>query len=314
MKTKSILSLLVSKLEKNRNPILNAPDENARQEKFIDNCEEILQKCDIIVVNNVRRIIDYFLFKQKVQVNELIDFMLTSKMISDLFDSKTIESESRHNFDGQFGTQTSAILEQFETPEEVSISRFNNSARYHPTPINSIKLALESLKKYIESYESYIFIDVGSGMGRNLLIASEYPFKRIIGIEISCYLNNIAKSNVEIFKAKTGKCADFELHYLDALNFTFPEYNMVLYFWEPFKGEVADQFIKKLTVFLSGTSIEVYLIFLRDVFSSVENSPVFKKREHIKTSDVMSVSEQEFFHISIYSKSEKCPYKIALSK
>ncbi len=41
-----------------------------------------------------------------------------------------------------------------------------------------------------------VFVDFGSGMGRILLLAVQYPFRRVVGVELSEELNEIAKANV----------------------------------------------------------------------------------------------------------------------
>ena len=45
--------------------------------------------------------------------------------------------------------------------------------------------------------EDYIFIDVGAGKGRGLLVASEYSFRKVIGIELNAEMAAIARQNVE---------------------------------------------------------------------------------------------------------------------
>jgi predicted RNA methylase len=41
------------------------------------------------------------------------------------------------------------------------------------------------------------FVDIGSGKGRALIIAAEYAFKRIIGVEYSPSLATICRRNLE---------------------------------------------------------------------------------------------------------------------
>ena len=41
------------------------------------------------------------------------------------------------------------------------------------------------------------FIDLGSGKGRAVLLASLYPFRRLIGVEFSPELTEVARLNVQ---------------------------------------------------------------------------------------------------------------------
>ena len=62
-------------------------------------------------------------------------------------------------------------------------------------------IAIFSIKKILNNIEidkKDIFVDFGCGKGRVLLIASQYKFNKIIGIEFSPELVDIARSNVSI--------------------------------------------------------------------------------------------------------------------
>jgi len=67
------------------------------------------------------------------------------------------------------------------------------------------------------AYERFTFIDIGSGKGRALLMAAEYPFRRIVGVELLPELHAIARENI-------AKCADrrVELLCTDARDYEFP--------------------------------------------------------------------------------------------
>lgn len=42
-----------------------------------------------------------------------------------------------------------------------------------------------------------VFLDYGSGKGRALIMAAQYPFRRILGVEFSPQLSLIASQNIE---------------------------------------------------------------------------------------------------------------------
>ena len=67
--------------------------------------------------------------------------------------------------------------------------------------------------------EQLVFVDLGSGKGRTLLLASEYPFRRIVGVELSPKLHRIAKTNVEKFRSEEQRCRTFALHCMDAVRY-----------------------------------------------------------------------------------------------
>jgi hypothetical protein len=77
------------------------------------------------------------------------------------------------------------------------------------------------------------FIDIGSGKGRTLLMASDFPFRRILGVELLPGLHRIAKNNVLKYKSDSQKCRVIETVCEDATRFVFPTEAMVLYLFNP---------------------------------------------------------------------------------
>ena len=74
---------------------------------------------------------------------------------------------------------------------------------------------------------------MGSGKGRVLLLASEYPYKKIIGVEISNRLHHIAEKNFETWTNAQQKCRDLQSICSDAREYQFPKGPLVLFFLRP---------------------------------------------------------------------------------
>lgn len=79
----------------------------------------------------------------------------------------------------------------------------------------------------------FIFIDLGSGRGRTLLMAAEYPFKRIIGVELLPLLHAVAEENISKYKDKSSRCIEVASTCQDAREFVFPAEPIVLYLFNP---------------------------------------------------------------------------------
>ena len=45
-------------------------------------------------------------------------------------------------------------------------------------------------------FQEFTFIDIGSGKGRVLMMAADYPFRRILGIELLPDLHRAAQENL----------------------------------------------------------------------------------------------------------------------
>ncbi len=91
-----------------------------------------------------------------------------------------------------------------------------------------------------------VFIDYGSGMGRIVYeAAARYPFKRVIGLELSPELNEIAQANLDR-NAERLRCPSVELVTADVLDFEPPPDITVAFFYNPFKGKVFETAVERL--------------------------------------------------------------------
>lgn len=82
-------------------------------------------------------------------------------------------------------------------------------------------------------WADFTFIDLGSGKGRALLMASDYPFRRILGVELLPELHRIAQENLRKYSSPAQKCFALESLCADAREFDFPPEPMVLYLFNP---------------------------------------------------------------------------------
>ena len=83
------------------------------------------------------------------------------------------------------------------------------------------------------NFAEFTFIDLGSGKGRALLMASDYPFRRIVGVELLPALHETARTNVAQYKSDAQKCFQIETIRGDAIEFPFPEDPLLLYLFNP---------------------------------------------------------------------------------
>ena len=97
-----------------------------------------------------------------------------------------------------------------------------------------------------ETSSEDVFIDYGSGMGRIVYqAAARYPFKRVIGLELSQELNDIARANIER-NSQLLRCSNVELVTADVLEFEPPPDVTVAFFFHPFSGATLETAIHNL--------------------------------------------------------------------
>ena len=70
---------------------------------------------------------------------------------------------------------------------------------YQPTDAALFQEMMSSLPI---AFSEFTFVDLGSGKGRTLLMASEYPFRRIVGVEILPELHRAAEKILPTTRAR----------------------------------------------------------------------------------------------------------------
>jgi SAM-dependent methyltransferase len=106
---------------------------------------------------------------------------------------------------------------------------------YQPTEPGLFREMLEALCQHAElNLADFVFLDLGSGKGRTLLMASDYPFRRIVGVELLSSLHQICQENLQRYKSDSQKCFTVECFCADATNFPLPEDPLVVYLFNPF--------------------------------------------------------------------------------
>ena len=136
-------------------------------------------------------------------------------------------------------------------------------------------------------YSQYTFIDMGSGKGRVLFVAAEYPFRKVIGVEFSNALHDDAVANLKRYKYSGRRCADIEAVHADARDFEFPDGNLVIYLFNPFGPEVMERMLANLERSLEKHPRHVIIVMLwpdhSDVVERMAIMRVYRKtrRHHI---------------------------------
>lgn len=131
--------------------------------------------------------------------------------------------------DGKFGGWT------YLSDLDIASSNWIDGHDYLPIDPDRFKSVLDSIDT---GFEGFTFIDFGSGKGRALLMASEYPFQRIMGLEFSPELHRVAQQNIKRYSSPTQKCRNIESLNVDFANFTLPPEALVLFFFDPCRGRV----------------------------------------------------------------------------
>jgi SAM-dependent methyltransferase len=112
------------------------------------------------------------------------------------------------------------------------------------------------------AFEDYTFVDFGSGKGRALLLASEFPFKRILGLEFSPELHRTAEENIRRYNSATQKCRDIQSLNVDFADYALPPEASVLFFFHPCRIRVLSEVVAGIGLSLLSQPRPLYVAYV----------------------------------------------------
>ncbi len=159
-------------------------------------------------------------------------------------------------FDYIHGINTATGNEDYFSGTDKDSAKF--AVAYEPVHQHILQEMLHHLPADVSQFT---FIDLGSGKGRALFMASALKFRQIIGVEFSPELHQTAQQNLQSFLRKTGRQNIFKLLALDVTDFDLPKSDLVLFLYNPFFGDVMQNVVKKIELFISNEPYRVYILY-----------------------------------------------------
>ncbi|MBW5438022.1 class I SAM-dependent methyltransferase [Bradyrhizobium canariense] len=233
----------------------------------------------------------------KLRRDGLASFLKSgTERLRHLYASKQAPSD----FDRQYGTDTGGIVPLWKL--QIRSSHQRDGVRYQASDPDFVRRAIEALPIRPKDFQ---YVDVGSGKGLTLLVASEYPFRRILGIEFSAELHAIATENIR--KHPRPKCQDVSSVLADAANYDFSAENTILFLYNPFGKDVLQSMLEKLRASVVQDDREIYVVYSHSVFSQVFDESGFLERmqvpieaavyRHLPAHDILHDSPRPHIHV-----------------
>jgi hypothetical protein len=107
----------------------------------------------------------------------------------------------------------------------------------------------------------FTFVDLGSGKGRVLMMASDFPFNKIVGVEFMPDLHRATQKNIASYSSGRQQCRRIEAICMDARDFQFPSGPLVVYLFNPFSESTFAQVVEGLRRSIEQASRPVYVAY-----------------------------------------------------
>ncbi|MEL7213746.1 MAG: class I SAM-dependent methyltransferase [Pseudomonadota bacterium] len=159
-------------------------------------------------------------------------------------------------FDRRHGLDTIARLELDEL--DVEGATVAKGQMYQPTGV----LAFQHVMKRLDLPANPILIDFGSGKGRTLILAAmDGRFEKVIGVEFSQELVDIADRNVAVVESKGKLTCPIENICVDAMQYQYRDDETVFYFFYPFDAELMEVVVGQILASLKRKPREARLVY-----------------------------------------------------
>lgn len=169
------------------------------------------------------------------------------------------------DFDLRHGVTTSHVADLSEL--EVSGPSAPFGFRHEPSPPDRF---LEITGSLSIRFEDFTFVDLGSGQGRVLLLAGLFPFRRVVGVELSHELEQVAQANLRVVRGLPLRCHRLDSLLGDAADYRFPDGPLVIYLNNPFGEPILARVVRNIEDSLARSPRPLVIVYyhpkLRDVF------------------------------------------------
>jgi len=151
-----------------------------------------------------------------------------------------VDDQHIRMFDRWYGVRTSGHVELKDT--SFNPERLKDATSYGP--VNA--WGLRNLLKRLQLPTSLGFVDLGSGQGRACLIAAEYGFERVTGVELAAELCKVARENVAKFRLPLAGKPPIQILEADVLDYCDHSTDDVFFMYRAFSVEFLSTVLKKL--------------------------------------------------------------------
>ena len=167
--------------------------------------------------------------------------------------------------DRQYGLQTEGL----QLPPVASESLGEHLAEARPYSPIQIAVFRDMMSAAGVDPRQYLFVDLGSGKGRALILAAEYGFRRVLGVELVPGLCSTAARNLDTYRRARPGAPPIDIHCGDAATYPMPREDAVLFLYHPFGERVVRKVAANIDASLRAWPRKLVIAYRNPVHSEV---------------------------------------------
>jgi SAM-dependent methyltransferase len=189
-----------------------------------------------------------------------------------------------HPFDQIHGTDTSGLVPARDLvtghPHDEHVTAYYGVA---PSILRSL------IERWRETppphpLRSYTFLDLGCGKGRAILLASEFRFREVVGVELNPEMAAIADRNAQLWKRAHAsdptaeRISPLRVIEDDALNITLPSRPTLLFLFHPFEDPVLKPLLQRIETAFARRPGELDILYVNAEHGDLlDRHPAFRR-------------------------------------
>lgn len=179
-----------------------------------------------------------------------------------------------HPYDREHGLRTSRALPGYLIRPGEQFGR--SATSYIPAQPSIIRTSLAA----IPALENCHFVDIGCGKGRALIIATEFDFRAITGIEFSPTLARFAWRHAAACARRHPQRTAVNVVCGDALQWKLPDDSLVVFLYNPFGRPLIAQLLARIEASLRETQRDLYIIYYNPAWAEVFDGSAHLERRY----------------------------------
>lgn len=166
--------------------------------------------------------------------------------------------------------------------------------RYQPSRVMPLRKLFRLIEPLVPA--NSVLVDLGCGKGRVLLVASEFGFKEVRGVEFAHELSEIAKKNCAVFKTRRHFKPNYRIIESDVTQYTIEPDETVFFMFNPFDEIILQKVLGNITASLRMQPRRILIIYYNP-----RAAQTIEKRD-----DFTELQEFNFwgYHFKVYSNHE----------